>query len=276
MLATLTDSPVFARHTLDAPYRACSWALDAWANVWMHEAAPGQQRAWAVVQGPWHTLDYATHPDHTATLWPELWAWAQARARTIATRRGKPLTLFVEVHPDHPVAHQVVAGAAQVAYHRPHLVCPLNAAPPASPAPAGFTVRPLRGEAEAAAYVAVHRAAFNSTNMTLEWRQRTLLHPAHVPALDLVAEAPDGRLAGFVMGWQLGSAVMVEPLGILPEFHQRGLGRALVTALKQAALARGARTLHVEPYDNDTPALAFYRALGFAPQFQWVGYEFGR
>lgn len=276
MLAPLTDSPVFARHTLDAPYRVCSWALDAWANIWQSKTPTGEPLAWAVMQGPWHTLDYATRPDQAARLWPELWAWGQARARTIAGRRGKPFTLHVEVHPDHPVAHTLLAETATLTYRRPHLLRPLNAPmlmpPLVAVPPAGVQVRPLRGEAEASAYVLAHRSAFDSTAMTLEWRQRTLLHPAYAPELDLVAVDAAGRLVGFVIGWQSGPAVMVEPVGVLPAWQGRGVGRALLAALAVAARARQAETLHAEP--ATATALAFFRALDFAPAFSWAGYTF--
>ena len=78
--------------------------------------------------------------------------------------------------------------------------------PAADPAPdyrppAGFTVRPLAGDEEAAGYVALHQAIFESKNMTLPWKLRILCHPAHRADLDLVAVAPDGRLGAFCVCW---------------------------------------------------------------------------
>src|SRR3972149_5814011 len=83
--------------------------------------------------------------------------------------------------------------------------------------PAGFTVRPLAGEKEVEAYVALHRSVFESKNMTADWRERTLQHPAYDPNLDLVVESPNGRLVAFCICWRQkradGSLVgQVEPL----------------------------------------------------------------
>ncbi|MDQ2996728.1 MAG: hypothetical protein M3R61_06680, partial [Chloroflexota bacterium] len=64
------------------------------------------------------------------------------------------------------------------------------------PAPAGFRIRSLNGHAEVDAYVALHRAVFQSESMTSAWRQRTVAHPAYLPQLDLVAADADGQLAG--------------------------------------------------------------------------------
>jgi hypothetical protein len=58
--------------------------------------------------------------------------------------------------------------------------------------PAEVTIRPLAGEAEVEAYVALHRTVFESKSMTAEWRARTLRRPEHIFDLDLVAVALDG------------------------------------------------------------------------------------
>jgi hypothetical protein len=54
-------------------------------------------------------------------------------------------------------------------------------------APSGFTIRLLAGGREVTAYVALHRAVFESESMTEAWRHRTRQQPAYVPTLDLVA-----------------------------------------------------------------------------------------
>jgi hypothetical protein len=65
--------------------------------------------------------------------------------------------------------------------------------------PPGFTIRAVAGEAEVAARVALQREAFGRTNQTVEGRLAFMRDPAYVPDLDLVAVAPDGTLAAFVV-----------------------------------------------------------------------------
>lgn len=71
--------------------------------------------------------------------------------------------------------------------------------PPGAP-PAGITIRPLAGPSEVEAYVGLHRAAFGSTNMTHEWRNRVLRWPEYRADLDLVAVTDEGQLVGFCTG----------------------------------------------------------------------------
>jgi hypothetical protein len=71
------------------------------------------------------------------------------------------------------------------------------------------------GAGEVEACVALHRAAFDSRNMTVEWRARILVRPEYRSELDCVAVAPDGRLAAFGIGWLDRSAE--PPRGPAPE-----------------------------------------------------------
>jgi len=59
----------------------------------------------------------------------------------------------------------------------------------------------VAGASEVQDYVELHRAVFESTNMTHAWRARTLGCLGYLHDLDLVAVAPDGRLAAFCIGW---------------------------------------------------------------------------
>ncbi len=61
----------------------------------------------------------------------------------------------------------------------------------------GYTIRPVAGEAEAEALVALHRAAFGSEHMTAAERLTWMRQPDYDPALDLVAVAPNGSLAAY-------------------------------------------------------------------------------
>jgi ribosomal protein S18 acetylase RimI-like enzyme len=83
--------------------------------------------------------------------------------------------------------------------------------------------------------------------------------------LDLVAVAPDGRLAAFCIGWALSdhSETQVEPLGVHPDFQQLGLGRAVLLEGLRRMQAIGARRAHVETYSVNDPARGLYESVGF-------------
>jgi ribosomal protein S18 acetylase RimI-like enzyme len=143
------------------------------------------------------------------------------------------------------------------------------AAPSLSPAylPEGFAIRALAGVQEVDAYVAVHRRAFASTSMTAAWRARTLRMPGYMPELDLVATAPDGRLAGFCVGWLAPErqVAQIEPIGVDPEFQGLGLGRALLLEMLCRFAAYGAEQAIVETESSRLSARGFYEVVGFRP-----------
>jgi len=135
--------------------------------------------------------------------------------------------------------------------------------------PAGFRIRPLNGHAEVDAYVALHRAVFQSESMTNAWRHRTLGHPAYLPQLDLVLTDADGLLAGFCIGWftpqgpQAQPAGQIEPIGIRADVRNRGLGRALLGDCLARLAAAGASSVFVETDNYRDAAFNFYAAMDF-------------
>src|SRR5262249_49480358 len=116
------------------------------------------------------------------------------------------------------------------------------------------------------------RTAFASESMTEEWRARTLHALHHVPELDLVAEATDGTLAGYCLGWWDAThrQGQVEPLAVAPAYWGRGIGRALLGALLHRFEALGADRVLVETDTTRPAALRTYASAGFVPRFRSV------
>ncbi len=83
---------------------------------------------------------------------------------------------------------------------------------------------------------------------------------------------PAGAPAGFVTLRPTSThALELHVMGVLPEYHRRGIGRALVERAAAYARAEGFALLHVKtlaPSDPDpgyAATRAFYEALGFVP-----------
>ena len=128
------------------------------------------------------------------------------------------------------------------------MACPLDQPIPEPQLPPGFTIRPLRGETEIEAYVALHRAAFGTGNMTVEYRRTIMSAPDFIPELDLVAVAPNGELAAFCVcqifpddapragghkeGW-------TDPMGTHPTYQRLGLAKALILTGMRLLKERG-------------------------------------
>ena len=260
-------------HGIDLPYRFSSWALDEPQNVGLWCDADGELAGWAVVQTPFWAFDIVCQPDCAAGLYPQLLAWAGSRARAVQdTPYGRPAwfamlfseqTARIEALEAAGFTSQSAAGEdswSQVLMRRPG-----QAPLPAPALPAGYSIRPLAGAAEAPDYVALHQAVFESKNMTVEWRLRTLQQPAYRPELDLVAIAPDGRLAAFCISWYdaASRSGQVEPLGCHPEHRRSGLGRAILAEGLHRLQSLGAKQMFVQTDSYYDSAFRLYQNIGF-------------
>jgi ribosomal protein S18 acetylase RimI-like enzyme len=275
-MATLSRQfPADNLRITDLPYRFSSWAFDDPENVRLWFDADGQLLAWAVLQTPWWTIDFAIQPQTKSDLLPQVLDWADQRAgEIIDTPFGHPcwfMNVFAD-QADRIRALEQAGFASQANVGEDSWSKVWMQRPGAEPVktyriPPGFVVRPLAGESEVAAYVDLHQATFESKNMTIEWRRRTLQHPDYVPDLDLVVAAPDGRLAAFCICWLSkinGELVgQVEPLGCHADFRRFALGRvALAEGLRRLA-AHGAQTIFVETDSYRNTAFRLYESMGF-------------
>lgn len=64
---------------------------------------------------------------------------------------------------------------------------------------------------------------------------------------------------------RLGCSWQLRDLYVVPETRRRGVGRALVQAVRAAASAAGAIRLSVQTEPANAAALQLYRTSGFAP-----------
>ncbi|MBN1658318.1 MAG: GNAT family N-acetyltransferase [Anaerolineae bacterium] len=268
--------PADNEHVADLPWRLSSWALDDAGNVGLWLDGHGHLLAWAVMQKPFWTIDYALKPAADMKLHRDVLAWADSRARDLLDAgQGLP-AWFIHLFAHHTARRRNLeeAGFADQAdrgedsWSKVLMGRPASDPWPDSPVPPGYTIRPLAGESEVEAYVALHRAAFGTTNMTPEWRARTLRHPEYVPDLDLVAVAPDGSLAAFCVAWldrmsHREVSGQIEPLGVHDEHRRLGLGRAILREALRRLHQHGARTVYVETDNYRDGALATYESAGF-------------
>ena len=105
----------------------------------------------------------------------------------------------------------------------------------------------------------LHALAFESPVEVQPWAARLERH-----ALTWVGAFSNDRLVGFVqVCWDGGAHAFVLDTAVHPEYGRQGIGRQLVRAASEEALAAGCEWLHVdyEPHLAD-----FYlKACGFSP-----------
>ncbi len=262
-------------HWVDLPYRLSSWAFDDPTNVGLWEDEHGALVAWAVLQTPFWAIDYIYQPD-VADLHQQILEWADAQAqRQRRSPYGRPMW-FVNVFDwqhqrqreleSHGFASQADQG--EDSWSKVVLLHSGKSDLATAPVPAGCTIRPLRGATEVAAYVALHRAVFESESMTIGWRERTLQHPDYRLELDLVAVDRAGAVAAFCVGWLTRDsdgrlAGQIEPLGVRADVRGLGLGRAILAEAVRRLYALGAANVLIETDSYRNTAFTLYESSGF-------------
>ena len=98
------------------------------------------------------------------------------------------------------------------------------------------------------------------------WLHRLLSRPDFFA----IAALQDGQPVGGITGHALpmtrdeSTELFIYDLAVHPAHQRRGIGRALVDALRREAAANGIRVAFVPADLEDDHALAFYRAIGGA------------
>lgn len=280
MLALVHEHPEGHVHVVDLPYRLCSWAFEIPDNVGLWRDGDGRLLAWVILQSPFWKIDYALHPGAPQGIHTDLLEWADEQARRLlGTSSGRP-AWFVAVREDDAERRRDLEAkgfASQEAGENPWSQAMLRldakVSLPSSPVKDGFRLRALRGEAEVPAYVALHRAVFESPNMTEGWRREILRHPAYRPELDLVIEDSAGDLAAFCIAWLavLPSALsnrqsiqgQIEPIGVRENCRRHGLAWPILAEAVRRLRNLGAETIWVQTDNYRDRAYFFYQAAGF-------------
>ena len=162
------------------------------------------------------------HPE-----WRVVWAFADSQdemRQGILARRG-----YVKVKRPHAVECQ---------HH-----CRLDAAIGKVELEAGYTVRSLGEKAELqarswASWRAFHPDEPDEAYEGWEWYHNIRRQPLYRRDLDLVVVAPDSKIASFCTIWydDVTRTALYDPVGTVPEFQRKGLGKAV--------MREGLRRLH--------------------------------
>ena len=100
-------------------------------------------------------------------------------------------------------------------------------------------------------------------------QQRGLALLLDEPRARILAAEADGRVVGMCTGQLVistsegGPAILVEDVVVTRELQGRGIGARLLAELRGWALSRGASRLQLLADRTNTPALDFYRHLGW-------------
>ena len=73
------------------------------------------------------------------------------------------------------------------------------------------------------------------------------------------------ELVGYAGIWDDGDVSQVMTIGVAPQYHRQGIGRALLEALIDESIKRDLAEMFLEVAVDNEPALTLYRSYGFVP-----------
>jgi mycothiol synthase len=261
-------------------------ALDPERDARLWEDAAGQVCGFGMVWRPsrGNYLVFFVHPQASGgEIEPQIMAWAIERAGEIGREQGERIQL--RVRPREGDAGLITLleryGFDREDWCSLRFTRTLDEPIPEPALPPGFTIRAVAGEAEVEAYVALHREAFGTSNKTVEGRLAFMRDRAYVPDLDLVAVAPDGTLAAFVVGGieadedppdgpRHGST---DPIGTRPAFRRLGLARALLLEAFRRLQAHDVATVEVSTGSRNTATQALVESVGYRLNHRVLAYS---
>ena len=90
-------------------------------------------------------------------------------------------------------------------------------------------------------------------------------HPTSLVLLAFVDEEPVGIAVCFfgLSSFRAQPLLNIHDLAVLPQYHGRGVGQALLTAIEDRARRKGCCKLTLEVLDDNTRARELYRRFGF-------------
>ena len=252
----------------------CLPSIQTNTRLWVDEA--GGIKAFALVDA-YNNLLFEVDPAVASSeLHAQIVRWGMECVRNSAQTAGDNLTLDASCREEDDERMALLArhGYIRQPYQSLRLVRSLDDPIPEPVLPAGFQIRPLKGPAEVEAWVALHRSAFGTDAMTVEEKRAMMSGPDYDPHLDLVAVAPDGRLAAYCVcglsreenartGCQAG---YTDPVATHPDFRKRGLARALLLTGLRLLKARGAQWAVMGTGSDNDPMQKTARAAGFSVQ----------
>lgn len=87
-------------------------------------------------------------------------------------------------------------------------------------------------------------------------------------SINLVAQAYDGPLCGFIFAVLAADELEINTLAVSPSYQRLGIAQQLLSAAAQAGFNGGAATMHLEVRSRNKPAVSLYEKLGF--EVRWI------
>jgi mycothiol synthase len=215
-------------------------------------------------------LRFSVHPStRQGELGMQMLTWAAEQMHAIGRQRGVRATITTPAreHEEYRIA-LLEQCSFTVGYRELTMVRSLIDPIQEFRLPTDFTLRPLTGAHEVAAWMAVLNDAYRDIHdpypLMVDARLQAMTQSDYKPELDLIVAAPHGTLAGFCWCWREdGSEGWIRRVGTRPRFRKLGLGRAMLLEGLHRLKADGATSAGLYVDAANTVATRLYQSLGF-------------
>ena len=249
----------------------CSTSLGQ-ATIRLWEDGGGELMGFTLLEGSYFTFEISPHAAFEI-LAGEMIAWAVEKLASTGKSPDFPVELETACLEENTQRCTVlerlgfVVQPVRTLHFRRSLKGPIRT----PNLPDGFLIRPTAGEEEAEAWVALHRAAHGTENMTVDFRLAMMRTPEYDPTLDLVAVSPEGRLAAYVVchfspqenylrKQRIG---YTDPVATHPDFQRKGVARALLLAGFGRLMERGMDFVEVSTWGENIGMIKTAESVGF-------------
>ena len=124
----------------------------------------------------------------------------------------------------------------------------------------GFSIEPMRRE-DVDPVLAIEREVF-----PVPWSRRAFLNEVDDAEISLARVAREsGRVVGYAIAWKVADELHIGNLAVVPVARRRGVGRAILTHLLEAAGDHGLLYATLEVRLSNAAAIALYERSGFRP-----------
>ncbi|MFC0527072.1 GNAT family N-acetyltransferase [Phytohabitans kaempferiae] len=151
---------------------------------------------------------------------------------------------------------------------------PLDGPLPPAPLPPGFHLREATF-ADAEGLARARNASFDAEWTGRLYHDEVMAKPGYDPAREIVAVAPDGRIAAYTVYWMdsRNRTGHFEPVGTHAAFRRLGLARAVMREAMARMERAGMATVTVNHNADNVPARRLYEELGFTKRYETHGYR---
>ena len=208
------------------------------------------------------------HPRLRATgvLESEMLDWAYRGTRIAYGERAGD-ELWTRIPEDDPRLAEFLVnlGFERDPFHAFKMLRTLDGPIPEPELGAGWSVREVGGEDEWGRRVEIHREVWHPSRVTLGAYRRLREAPLYDPKLDLVTIAPDGAFGSYCLCWfdPASRTGLFEPVGTLPAYRGKGLGKAVMLEGLRRLQRLGATTALVTAMHDNRAAIRLYESVGF-------------